>query len=63
ALERLKQGRNIDSSEAKRRLALQYPPQKKAKQSVVVLHNDQDLQDLQAQIEKHLQEIQKENEK
>lgn len=63
ALERLKQGRNIDPAEAKRRLALQYPPQKKAKQSHVVLHNDHDLLTLQEQIEKHLQHLQKENEK
>lgn len=63
ALERLQQGRNISTTEAKRRLALQYPPQKKASQSDVVLHNDQDLQALQEQIEKKLHLIQIENTK
>lgn len=58
ALERLKQGRNIDPLEAKRRLALQYSPQKKAQQSDVVLHNDQDLHALQTQIEQYLQQLQ-----
>ena len=58
ALQRLEQGRKINPTEAKRRLALQYSPQKKAQQSDVVLHNDQDLLALQQQIEKHLYQLQ-----
>ena len=58
ALQRLEQGRKINPTEAKRRLALQYSPQKKAQQSHVVLHNDQDLPALQKQIENHLYQLQ-----
>lgn len=57
ALERLKQGRNIDAAEAKRRLALQYPPAKKAELSDVVLYNDGSMLDLQKQIEENLKTV------
>lgn len=51
ALERLEKGRHISPQEAKRRLALQYPPQKKAALSSAVINNDQDLEALKKQIE------------
>lgn len=57
ALERLEQGRNIEADEAKRRLALQYPPAKKAELSHVVLHNDGTMEDLHKQIEENLKTV------
>lgn len=51
ALARLQSGRNISRKEALRRLALQYPPEKKAAKSDALLYNDKTIADLEAQIE------------
>lgn len=51
ALERLEQSRHISKQEALRRLALQYPPEKKAEKSDAILFNDTDLSALEAQID------------
>ncbi len=57
ALKRLEQGRHIAKSEALRRLALQYPPQQKAKKSDAVLVNDTDVKALEDQVEILLQPL------
>lgn len=54
ALKRLEQGRGICAKEARRRLALQYPPYLKAQQSDAVLENDGTLEQLRRQIEQTL---------
>lgn len=50
ALKRLEEGRGIAPEQAKARLALQYPPQKKAELSSAILYNDSTLENLEAQI-------------
>lgn len=57
ALKRLEKERHISNQEAKRRLALQYSPQKKAALSHCVIYNDEDLETLKAQVKKCLETL------
>ncbi|WP_323090758.1 dephospho-CoA kinase [Allobaculum sp. JKK-2023] len=57
ALKRLQEGRNIPCQEAKRRLALQMEPERKAKLSDVVLFNDNTPEELRRQINQHLDKL------
>lgn len=56
AIRRLKEGRNIESEDAEKRLNAQMDPEEKAKRSTRVFYNEGSLQDLRAQIEQALKE-------
>lgn len=58
ALDRLERGRSIPRAEARRRLACQYPAEKKAALSDVVFHNDGTREELARQVNCRLENLQ-----